>query len=43
VTERLPDTRLVDDDVYTLGFMLRSPYRCPVEFSKKVVKEEASL
>jgi len=34
VTERLPDTRLVDDDVHTLGFMLRSPYRCPVEFTK---------
>jgi cytochrome P450 len=34
VAERLPDTRLADDDVFTLGFMLRSPYRCPVEFTK---------
>jgi cytochrome P450 len=32
LAERLPDTRLTEADVSSVGFMLRSPARCPVEF-----------
>lgn len=32
LAERLPQTRLTDHDVSSVGFMLRSPATCPVEF-----------
>lgn len=35
LAERLPDTQLTDPDVSSVGFMLRSPARCPVEFGSR--------